>query len=82
MNVIDPMHNLALGLVQKEVSLLIDNEKNENNQRLAISKSNKMKLKDRIKSKEMTSDCNWLSSGMTEKSTVDRLTAQQWLIMP
>lgn len=76
---VDTMHDLLLGLVHKEVSMILNTDKNPSNQPFTPSVANKEKIRERIKSIEMPSDCGRLPTTIMEKNTFDGLTAQQWL---
>eukprot|EP00794_Sanderia_malayensis_P002662 gene2662-3078_t len=71
------MHALLLGLVKKEVTIILD-PKNNDDENCLIKDHNK--LKSRLKSTVLPSDCGRLPTNILERVTLDSFTAQQWQI--
>eukprot|EP00794_Sanderia_malayensis_P018628 gene18628-20508_t len=73
---VGPMHNLLLGLVHKEFSLIVNSE----NEWYTVTAANKERIRSRLKIIEMPNDCGRLPQTILDKTTADGFTAQQWLL--
>ena len=72
---VDSMHALLLGLVKKEITLLLSDTINDDEEPIV---SDIDRLRKRIKDMELPSDCGRLPTNLMEKATLDGFTAQQW----
>eukprot|EP00112_Aurelia_sp_Birch-Aquarium-sp1_P000585 Seg1056.2 transcript_id=Seg1056.2/GoldUCD/mRNA.D3Y31 product="hypothetical protein" protein_id=Seg1056.2/GoldUCD/D3Y31 len=73
---VDPMHDIMLGLVKKEMSILLDSDGNEN----SLDDKQKASLKNRLRGMELPTDCGRLPYTILDKTGLDGFTAQQWQI--
>lgn len=77
---VDPMHAILLGLVKKEVNLLLSQAPDEEGTPPMLNPRDLQTLKKRLKAIEVPSDCGRLPTALLEKATLDGFTAQQWLL--
>lgn len=77
---VDPMHAILLGLVKKEINILLSQDASSENAQCSLTTKNREIFKQRLRAMEVPSDCGRLPSSILDKASVDGVTAQQWLL--
>ena len=79
---VDLMHAVLLGLIKKETDIHLEQDTSSDNYAYALKSKDRETFRKRMKNVEMPSDCGRLPNNILEKTNLDGVSAQQWLLYP